>query len=79
MSCNNLPSEYLNLRGRKGQEAEEDYVMKNFINCIISPNIIRVTKSSRRWARHVAYMGEMRNAYKIMVEKPEGKKITQTI
>jgi hypothetical protein len=25
------------------------------------------------WAEHVALMGEMRNAYKILVGKPEGK------
>jgi len=40
-----------------------------------SPNIIRVVKSRRtRWARHVAPMGELRNAYNIVVGKPEGKK-----
>jgi hypothetical protein len=34
-----------------------------------------MTKSrDMRWAGHVASMGEMRNAYKILVEKPEGKK-----
>jgi hypothetical protein len=27
-----------------------------------------------RWTGHVALMGEMRNAYKILVGKPEGKK-----
>jgi len=27
-----------------------------------------------RWAGHVARMGEMRNAYKILVGKPEGKR-----
>jgi hypothetical protein len=27
-----------------------------------------------RWAGHVALMGEMRNAYKILVGKPEGKR-----
>jgi hypothetical protein len=27
-----------------------------------------------RWAGHVARMGEKRNAYRIMVEKPEGKR-----
>jgi hypothetical protein len=24
-----------------------------------------------RWARHIALMGEVRNAYKILVRKPE--------
>jgi hypothetical protein len=38
-----------------------------------SPNIIRVIKSRRvRWVGKVACMGEMRNAYKIMVRKAEG-------
>jgi hypothetical protein len=34
---------------------------------------------SRRigWARHVPRMGDMRNAYKILLGKPEGKKTTK--
>jgi hypothetical protein len=40
-----------------------------------SPNVIRVIKSRRiRWARHVARMGEIRNAYTILVEKIEWKR-----
>jgi hypothetical protein len=36
-------------------------------------NIIRMVKSRRmRWAGHVACVGEMRNAHKILVENPEG-------
>jgi hypothetical protein len=32
-------------------------------------------KSRRvRWAEHVARMGEKRNAYRILVENPEGKR-----
>jgi len=44
-------------------------------NLYISPNIIMVIKSRMmRWGRHVACMGEMRNAYNILVGKPEGKR-----
>jgi hypothetical protein len=40
-----------------------------------SPSIIRIIKTRRmRWAGHVARMGEKRNAYRILVEKPEGKR-----
>jgi hypothetical protein len=43
-------------------------------NFYASPNIIRVTKSRRmRWTEYVAGMGELRNAYIILVGKPEGK------
>jgi hypothetical protein len=39
-----------------------------------SPSIIRIIKSRRmRWADHVARIGEMRNAYRLLVGKPEGQ------
>jgi hypothetical protein len=44
-------------------------------NLYSAPNIIRMIKSRRmRWAGHVARMGETRNAYRILVGKPEGKR-----
>jgi hypothetical protein len=40
-----------------------------------SPSIIRIIKSkSIRWAVHVARRGEKRNAYRLLVGKPEGKR-----
>jgi hypothetical protein len=38
------------------------------------PNIIRIIKSRRmRWMGHVARMGEKKNAYRLLIGKPEGK------
>jgi hypothetical protein len=40
------------------------------------PRIIGIIKSRMmRWAGHVARMGEKRNAYRILVGKPEGKRL----
>jgi hypothetical protein len=40
-----------------------------------SPSIIRIIKSRKmRWGDHVARMGEKRNAYRLLVRKPEGKR-----
>jgi hypothetical protein len=39
-----------------------------------SPSIVRIIKSRRmRWVGHVERMGEKRNAYILLVGKPEGK------
>jgi hypothetical protein len=44
-------------------------------NLYSSPNIIRMIKSRRMgWAGHVARMRETRNAYRILVGNPEGKR-----
>jgi hypothetical protein len=41
-----------------------------------SQTIIRVIKSRRlRWAGHVAGMGEGRGVYRILVGKPEGRRL----
>jgi hypothetical protein len=44
-------------------------------NLYCSPSIIGIIKSRRmRWEGHVARMGEKRNAYRILVGNPEGKR-----
>jgi hypothetical protein len=48
---------------------------EELLNLYTSPNIVRVIKLRRvRWEGHVARMGKMRNAYNILVVKPEGKR-----
>jgi hypothetical protein len=43
-----------------------------------SPSIIIIIKSRRMiWAGYVARMGEKRNAYRLLVGKPEGKQTTR--
>jgi hypothetical protein len=40
-----------------------------------SPSVIIIMKSRRmRWVGHVAQMGEKRNAYRILLGNPEGKR-----
>jgi hypothetical protein len=62
---------YLGLRDKV---VGEDYIMRSFITCTLHQILFRVMKSRKtRWAGHGAPMGEMRNTYKILVGKPEGK------
>jgi hypothetical protein len=47
----------------------------NILRIQRSPSIIIIMKSRRmRLAGHVARMGEKRNAYRLLVGKPEGKR-----
>jgi len=45
-------------------------------NMYASTNIIRLIKPRKmRWAGHVARIGAIRNAYKVLVGKSEGKRL----
>jgi hypothetical protein len=45
-------------------------------NLYSSPNIVRMIKSRRmRWAGHVTRMGEGRDVYRVLVGRPEGKRL----
>jgi hypothetical protein len=64
--------------GLKGDEVTGDWRKlhkEELHNLYSSLNIIRMIKSRRmRWVGHVARMRETRNAYRILVGKPEGKR-----
>jgi hypothetical protein len=48
---------------------------KELCDLYSSPSIIRIIKSRRmRWVGHVARIGEKRDAYRLLVGKPEGKR-----
>jgi hypothetical protein len=49
---------------------------EEFHNLYTCPNIIRQIKSRRmRWAGHVARMGKEWNVYRVLMGKPEGKRL----
>jgi hypothetical protein len=63
--------------GPKTAEVTREWIKlhnEEFRDLYSSPSIIRIIKSRRmNWAGHVARMGEKRNAYRLLVGKPEGK------
>jgi hypothetical protein len=65
--------------GRKRDEVTEELRKlhnRELHDLYSSPSIIRIIKSRRmRWAGHIARMGEKRNAYRLLVGKPEGKRL----
>jgi hypothetical protein len=57
---------------RRMEKTAKNEELRDFCS---SQSIIRIIKVRRiRWAGHVARMGEKRNAYRLLVRKPEGKR-----
>jgi hypothetical protein len=68
------------LRKIFGPKREEDGSWKKLHNdeshsLYSLPNIVKVIKSRKmRWAGHVAYMGEGRGVYRVLIGRPKGKR-----
>jgi len=60
----------LDLRGRKWLETGEDCIMRSFVTCTFH----QILFGEMRWLGQVTCMGDMRNADKILVGKPDRKR-----
>jgi len=66
------------LRGRKYMEIGEKLHNEHLHNLSSLLNIIRIIKSRRmRWEGHVARMEETRYAYRILIGKPQRKRLLE--
>jgi hypothetical protein len=64
----------LDIRKTKWWENRENYIMRNFITCTLHLILLQVIISwGMRWMGHVACAGEMRYAYRILVENLKGR------
>jgi hypothetical protein len=60
---------------KRDEVTGENCINKELRDLYSSPSIIRIIKSGKmRWEEHVARMGEKRNAYRLFVGNPEGKR-----
>ena len=69
-----MPRRIFGLR-REAVTGERAKLHNEELNNLYSSNIFQVIKSRRmRWAGHVAFMGERRGVYRILMVKPDGKR-----
>jgi len=66
-------------RVQVGKNVSDRFLIRNGLkqgdDLYSPPNIVRVIKLRKmRWAGHVAYMGEVRGVYRVLVGKPEGRR-----
>jgi hypothetical protein len=61
-----VPRRIFGPKGEEAAEETEDYIMRNFITCAHRQILLWCSNQGAR-------TGDMRNAYNILVGKPEGK------
>jgi hypothetical protein len=65
----------LDLRGEEGAGGWRRLWSEELCRLYASPNTVRMMMSNRmKWAMHVTCMAAMKNAYSILVGKPQGKR-----
>ena len=65
------------ISGPKGERVTGDwrkFRSEELHDLCFSPNIIQMSIRNVRWAGNVVRMGEKRNAYRVLVGEPEGKR-----
>jgi len=62
----------MELRRRKWRETGEDCIMRSFIICTLHQILFGRSNQGGLVEGHEAHIGDMRNAYKILVGKSEG-------
>ena len=66
------------LREMKLQENGESYIILSYMHFILRLNIIMVLKSRRlRWEGHAARIEQSRKSYRVLVGRPEEKRLSR--
>jgi hypothetical protein len=63
-----------NCSGRSGEEKNSQHRRETNPRTPVVQPIVRVINSRMKWAECEARLGEMRNAYEILVGKPKGQR-----
>jgi hypothetical protein len=72
---NRVPKRILRPKREEGSGGWGELHSEELHNLRFSLNIVTViTSRNMRWDGHVARIGKMKNVYKILVRKPEGKR-----
>jgi hypothetical protein len=75
---NRMLRKHLDLGGMKLQKAGENCTLRSFViprHTLHQILLVTIESTGMRTAGHVPLMGDLRNAYRISVRKPEGMRL----